>query len=435
MIAAMVSSCLAGLLLVRAGVAGLQWGAAVGVIGAIAAALALADERVALALFALSFLTVSNPYLRLKVGGLWIPLPALVAGLICGREFIRRWVTGEAERTQLPLVSLLTLFVAFGISGFVVVNPSAYLTELVKWSGHVLVFISMIIVLRRPQWVYTLTDGLTVAVGLLAGYGLYRVFTGLSYDLDIFAGVGTRSAASLYITAVLPLAYGRFLCDSGVRRIGRAALLAALGTALVFTYTRAGWVGTTCGLLVVSGRRYRAYVYIGLAIVALVLLAPQEVRNRFLSIFIVADYGTDPRYESSTVLREHLLRTGLQMAKDNWLIGVGLGSYWENYYRYAVPGTQPWANTPHNFYVLLLAEAGILALLSFLWLYGSRLWLVWKEYQAASGEARATLRACFGSFVAMAAEACFEDDLNVIIMWTLLGMGTALAVTLRRERA
>jgi hypothetical protein len=213
MIAAMVSSCLAGLLLVRAGVAGLQWGAAVGVIGAIAAALALADERVALALFALSFLTVSNPYLRLKVGGLWIPLPALVAGLICGREFIRRWVTGEAERTQLPLVSLLTLFVAFGISGFVVVNPSAYLTELVKWSGHVLVFISMIMVLRRPQWVYTLTDGLTVAVGLLAGYGLYRVFTGLSYDLDIFAGVGTRSAASLYITAVLPLAYGRFLCD------------------------------------------------------------------------------------------------------------------------------------------------------------------------------------------------------------------------------
>jgi len=427
-------SVLAGLILMRGAAAGLEWVAAAAVIGAVLVVFAMADERVAVVLFGLSFLTVGNPDLRLKVGPLWIPLPAFAAGLICARELVRRCTTGSVP-LFMPTIQLLGLFVAFGLSGFVAVNPTLYLAELVKWSAHVLVFVSMVMVLQRSQLVYLLLDLLTVTVGLLAAYGLYRVFSGQAYALDIFAGVGTRSAASLYITAVLPLVYGRILDSSGFRLAGRATLLTLLGTALVFTYTRAGWVGSTCGLLVVAGRRWRAYVYIVLALATLILLAPQGVRDRFLSIFIVADYGADSQYESSTVLRQHLLRSGIRMAKDNWLIGVGLGSYWGNYYHYTVPGSQSWANTPHNFFVLLLAETGILGLLSFLWLFASRMWIVWKEYQVASGEARASLRALLGSFVAMAVEASFEDDLNVIIMWTLLGIGTALVTALKRERA
>ncbi len=426
-------SAAAGLVVVRGSIAGHVVEAALIPLAVLALLLAWKDERVAIALFGLSFLAVPRPWMRVDLAGLWVPAPAVIGAVILARELVRRSAGAESWRNEVPWTPLALLFVGFLASGFSVVSPALYGEALVKWSAHVLVFAALVWSLRERRWIFALADGLSFAVTVLAAYGLYRVFSGLSPDIDVFQGIATRSAAALYITAIIPLVYARLASASGVSWLARLTALGTLMTAQIFTYTRAGWIASTLGLLLASGRRPRAYLMIALAAGLLVLTVPQSVRNRFLSIFIVADYGVDPQFASSTPLRERLLETGLLMAADNWATGVGLGNYEANYHRYAVPGAPLDANTPHDSFVLLWAEAGVLALGAFLWLYASRLWMLWTALPQASGETRDTLLGLAAGLMAMAAESCLEDDLNVILMWTLLGMATALALSVRRR--
>jgi O-antigen ligase len=429
--AAALTACVAGLILVEGDRAGYGWEAAAALIIVAAIVLAWADERIGIALFGLSFLGVSNPMLRLEVGGLLIPPPALIAGLLLARELVRR-VSGSAlRRAPLPLSALLVLVTALVASGLVVVEAPEYLSNLVKWGAHILVFVAMVLVLRESRWIYALTDGLGIVVAAFTAYGLYRVFTGASYYIDVFEGVATRTTASFYLTALLPLVYARVVGASGVERIIRGGLFALLAVGQVFTYTRGGWIASTCGLLFVSGRRVRAYLLFVLVLMLLIVTVPQEVRDRFMSIFIVTDYGVDSQFTSSTVMRAYLLKTGLNVVRNNWLLGVGLGNYFQHYYAYAVPGSPAEAHSPHNFYVYLWAEGGIASVLSFLWFYGGRVRLIWRARRLVSGSDHLALLGFVGSLVAIAVEALAEDDLNLILTWTLLGIGTALAHVVR----
>ncbi|MFI5394716.1 MAG: O-antigen ligase family protein [Candidatus Binatia bacterium] len=433
LVATALAACLAGAVLAEGERLGYGWQAAAGLLAAMAVGLAWADERIGLALFGLSFLGVFHGALRLKVGDLWIPPPALIGGVLLTRVLVQGWSSSSWRRPPLPVASLFVLVTGLLASGLAALEAEPYASSLVKWGGHILVFAAVVTVFRKTSWIYNLTDGLSVVVAAFAVYGLYRVFTGASYYIDVFDDVATRAAASFYLTALLPLVYARLLAASGFSRVARAALLVLLGIAQVFTYNRAGWIASTSGLLFVTGRRVRWYVLLVLAAVLLVAMVPEEVRNRFLSIFIVTDFGVASPFASSTVGRGYLLRTGLHMVRSNWLLGVGLGNYLGHYYVYAVPGTPVAPHIPHNFYVYLWAEAGVVSLVGFLWFYGSRMRMLWQVRRRVSGTDRLTVVGFVASFLAMAIEAGAEDDLNLILVWTLLGMGTALAHLVHRE--
>jgi O-antigen ligase len=135
------------------------------------------------------------------------------------------------------------------------------------------------------------------------------------------------------------------------------------------------------------------------------------------------------------VVREHLMRTGLQMLRHNWLLGVGLGNYWDNYSRYAVPGSPLVPNTPHNFWILLWAEGGLLSVVSFAWFYAGRIRAVWVAQRHAVREARSTLLGFAGSLVALLVESQFSNDLNLLVTWTLLGAAAALAGLVQHKEA
>ncbi len=427
-----VTSFAVGALLVEGSRLGRGWEASVAVLAVLAVAAAWWDERLGLACFVLSFASIVDPDFRVHVGSLWVPLPALMAGLLCARELVRRWQEDTSFFAAVPLVPLGVLLGGFLLSGFAVRDPSAYASELVKWSAHIFVFVTMILVLRRPVWIFAVLDGLSLVIAGLAVFGLYRVFQGYSYYVDIFAGIATRNAGGLYMTAVLPVVYASIIGTSGVNRAARLGLFAVLLTGLVFTYTRAAWIATTLGFLFVAGRRPRDYAFVALAIAALVLLVPPEVRERFQTIFVAVDYGSGSPLASSTIGREYLLRTGLAMVRGHWLLGVGLGNYLDNYAQYVVPGCVPFPTLPHNSYVLLWAEGGVVSLLGFFWLYGGQLRAVWLAHRACTGRERLVLRGLLGTLLALAVESALSNDLNIIIMWTLLGIASALAADARR---
>lgn len=111
------------------------------------------------------------------------------------------------------------------------------------------------------------------------------------------------------------------------------------------------------------GQNYKRWYYsfIGgfCALSAMVILAVQPLRMRFLSIFIM-------RADSSNSFRFNVYQSSWQMFLDNWLLGIGVGNqnFREIYGLYMKTGFD--ALSTYNIYLEIAVESGIFALVSFM---------------------------------------------------------------------
>ena len=168
--------------------------------------------------------------------------------------------------------------------------------------------------------------------------------------------------------------------DHRIRWISAIALLFAIG-ALVLNGTRGAWVavGFTCGgyLFYSLAKRSMSRIKVT-AIVVLLILAPLIIiqifpatKNRVLSVVNTKDISLGHRFA--------MWPSAWDMFLDHFLLGVGLGNYHEQYLTKYVRvdlvqkyiGNNTWLlhQHPHNSFLYLLAETGLLGLLSFLLLY------------------------------------------------------------------
>ena len=88
--------------------------------------------------------------------------------------------------------------------------------------------------------------------------------------------------------------------------------------------------------------------------------------DRFVSIFI------SPR---DLLLRFESIQIGLEIVKNNWLIGTGLNNYFLYQTEFQKDFSPIFFQPPHNIYVLVLLHTGILGLILFLTL----LYNTWHE--------------------------------------------------------
>ncbi len=135
-------------------------------------------------------------------------------------------------------------------------------------------------------------------------------------------------------------------------------LLALSGVCMILTYSRGCWIGIILAValfLFISSKKM-FLVMAGLGVVALFFL-PESVMTRLLSIGDLAD--------SSTSYRVYIWQGTMDMLKDFWVTGIGVGTSAFNhvYPIYAFGAIS--APHPHNLYLLLLSEMGILGLLVF----------------------------------------------------------------------
>jgi O-antigen ligase len=179
----------------------------------------------------------------------------------------------------------------------------------------------------------------------------------LAFPAAVFAGIGSR----------------RFVVES------RYALAAGvIGLATLFTYSRGGMVTlavVTCLLVAVKRIPLNWMTATAAAIVVLALL-PTNVGQRLLTIEALFQHGSpvstgvDPSVEK----RQHLLAAAFRIFEDNPILGVGVGNFGDRYPRYAkIVGLSAIDFTPiglrqypHNLYLELATETGLLGLVSFL---------------------------------------------------------------------
>jgi len=118
-----------------------------------------------------------------------------------------------------------------------------------------------------------------------------------------------------------------------------------------------------------------------------------------------------------------------RMVSDNPLLGVGIGNYVPVYPAYAPPGWEDPMGHAHNYYLNIAAEAGLVGLGGYLFLWGAIFWHGWRVYRGAEDQWRSITLGILGVMVAFGVHSLFDDlyvhgmNLHIAI---LLGLTTII---------
>lgn len=195
--------------------------------------------------------------------------------------------------------------------------------------------------------------------------------------------------------------------------------------AFALTYVRGAWLGFVAGalVLVASARRHRLVLVIGLAVAGLALLLVPGVRGRARTI-------TDPRDPTASE-RVLMWASGVAMARDHPLTGVGPGQVKHVYPRYAAAEVvNKQRGHLHNTPLQILVERGVLGLLAWLWLFGAFLARAIKLMRLEAPEARALTTGGVAAIAGFLVAGFFEHNFGdtEVLLVALLVMAIVLVV-------
>lgn len=259
---------------------------------------------------------------------------------------------------------------------------------------------------RLLAWLYAAL--IVVSLYAIAQNVFHLVKASASFtDLDLNEGIPGRVYSTLdnpinlseFILLFLPLSAA---FTASIRRVWLRVLL-TLGlvipaVALVLTYSRGGWIAILLAAVVYTyccnKRLIPVLVVIG--ILAIPFL-PETVLTRISTIGNKADSSTQHRLDIWTGILDLLSERG------RFFTGIGLGPKTFNvvYPYYAVGTAKTGAYHTQMQYLELITEAGILCLLSFLYMMFKYLGRAGRAMRSGNPEHRLILIACISSMVGL----------------------------------
>lgn len=195
--------------------------------------------------------------------------------------------------------------------------------------------------------------------------------------------------SSLFSVIVYPLIY-----------LGAAA---AIGTGLLASWSRGGWLGAAAALAVVMAIRSRQAAVVSsiaaLAVGGALLIGafggswlPEPVADRFADVpayFGLTDVLNEPLTDENFAIVEriaHWVAAVRMWDRAPWL-GVGPGNYAVVYPEVRLPLWEEPLGHAHNIYLNLLAESGMLGLLAYLIFWSTVLGWLWRRWRSTSNRA------------------------------------------------
>jgi putative inorganic carbon (HCO3(-)) transporter len=240
--------------------------------------------------------------------------------------------------------------------------------------------------------------------------------------------IGSPNTAASFFATLVPIAFVSLLMP--IRRRWKAVAIAGIATGLIclaLTLSRGGWLALFAstlfiGVALIRSRRIRVpkSALVGVAVVA-VLLVP--FASRVADRFTQSDQG-------SGASRVPLIKLTSQILERDPFLGVGVNNVGLVMHDSAsLDFARDWIYTVHNKYLLVWAEAGIGALLAFLWFLlsairrGVRFWIGGDAELAplALGLAAAVV----GQMVHMMVE-IFQSRPQVQLLWLIAALLAAM---------
>jgi putative inorganic carbon (HCO3(-)) transporter len=176
--------------------------------------------------------------------------------------------------------------------------------------------------------------------------------------------VGSPNFAAAYLSVSLASAASILFTNLGRKLKWLAiAVLGVGGVALIFTFSRGGWIAAALAvaLICLLGCRRRGFSLktpIAIILILAMLCSP------FLSVISARLLEDD---KGSAESRIPLMKLAFRIIEDNPVLGVGANNFSVVMDRYLTSDfREGWLFTVHNKYLLVLSETGIVGLLAFL---------------------------------------------------------------------
>lgn len=232
----------------------------------------------------------------------------------------------------------------------------------------------------RPERVRRLSHTLVTVAAVCGGLALLETLrilpgsfprSGTAFNRAAL-GFGQPNALGLFFAIMAPLAiYRRGAARTPGGRALATTAVAVIVLGLVGTFSRGSWLsllGGSAALLVSGARRRLVRFWIGVAVVAVLVdvVSGGALRDTFRRT--LGDWVIEQRFG--------LMLAGIAMFLAHPLLGVGPGGYARNLDRFGAQIFSLWdyLPTPHNAYIQMAAEAGLLGLVAFVVFMAASWW-------------------------------------------------------------
>lgn len=373
------------------------WVAALGIAGTCGVVFAVrALLRPWLALIVLVCVEISNVSDVFGFGDLSPFLVALALGLATAVLGILR---GHIRLPSSPLALGAALYLASQLISWTVARDPVAAEAVVIRTAKDLVFLAVVMVLMTAGERHVDTAKLVVgmftalaALTIINQVALHNAtsfggFSNVPTGVDL-GGITARHAGPLrdanfwgrVLVLPLPLALSLWAIPEPARRFARTrrwswvAAAAVLAGGIYLSQSRGAILSVGIALLVwftLAGRHYRRMLIAAPAVIVVVMLLP-GLGSR-LSTLTQVEQAQDAGGDRSLVERLAVQEIGLAMLAANPATGVGLGNFsaaWADF-RHESEVMPPRVLAPHNLYLQLAAESGVVGVLGWLMLYGT----------------------------------------------------------------
>jgi O-antigen ligase len=258
-------------------------------------------------------------------------------------------------------------------------NPSNELIEFLRLAVAFVAFAWAAWIVRTPRQLETVVAVILASAAYPIIVGLIEIATGQTRvrggGFASVVGVFSHpNGFAAFLVIVLPLAVvALFETRSLAQRIAVGTLLAGGLVCLLYTYTRAGWVGFAIALLLLGLLRYRQLLLVGAVVIALAALAlptaTQRAEERFDDLSAESERYATNSWRWRVDQWERMVPYGLEQP----VFGQGFASYSRG--TVEVFGTQDpnFSTLPqrphgalgfgaHNDYVKTMVETGVVGL-------------------------------------------------------------------------
>lgn len=358
---------------------------------------------------------------------LWVTLKAVTAA--------KTGIRGAFFRNPLQM----PLAVFFGVCIFTVVfslNPyhsqKVFLNRFAVYYLCFLLGLDLVILSRRNiNWLIGafLLSGAVLAAGGIKDYLRFHP----ARLLTAFGNPIPYAMMPLFITYFIPLNFAFFyLTKNTVLRVVSGVNICLLVPCAVWQGSRSAWIAIAVGLLYVGFFRSRRGFFLMIAFLVLIFsfgLSCSEIKLKLKSIPNPSEWSD----------RTPLFDSALKMFKDHPIKGVGLGMYEQmiKNTRYNLPSNYPNPAHdlylhPHNIYLELLSETGLMGLLAFLYLFYSYFLAVIQSLRKINHDYQRVV--VIGISAVVVSMLVFGVGCSIItvganetyMFWLLLGMSIAL---------
>jgi putative inorganic carbon (HCO3(-)) transporter len=336
-----------------------------------------AERRDVVAFYALTAFAA----LMYMVPQAWIPalaplrLALLTSGMAAGLMALRR--AGKREPLFFDGIRGVSLLCFSGLAMASVtwsVNPEVSRFTAIELLKLTAIYLTLVNVVTTPKRLAAVC-GAMVLGSIVTSYGVINTyFTGTPQTLvegyrahwvEVYADPN-RSAMNLALMVPLAVAFLARKESGWLWRTACAAAVALAAVAIVFTYSRGGFIGLSVAMGIWAMREQKKLRSVLLGVVlalGLVVFAPKSYweRNQTVATF---------HEDASAMGRVYAWQVTSRISLDKPMLGVGAGSFRFAWPLYAPPEATH-AYVAHNIFLDVIGELGWVGLLFFLVFAGS----------------------------------------------------------------